>query len=148
MEFSPRAQFFLTRIFYLSALFLGNSLGSEVSAILTFGRNLLILAILILGLIFLLRFYCFPFKGKYVFLLFIYISILFILSLFCYYGRIYFISQFSIVITDLFDFARLFRGEGSHFLFRPLPAHQGPPQWNSLCLPQIQERQLGHLIRL
>ena len=90
--------------------FFGRFLGSEGTAIITAGRNLVLFAILIFGLIFLFRLYCFRLKKKYGFRLvfMIYISFLFFISFFCFYLRLYLISHLSLYLKDVFSFVLVF----------------------------------------
>lgn len=67
-------------------------LGAEVTERMTTGKNLVLFAIMILGLIFILRRFCFRLNNKYGFRLF-FIIILFCISFFCYFIRIYLVSR-------------------------------------------------------
>ncbi|XP_019073771.2 uncharacterized mitochondrial protein AtMg01280-like [Vitis vinifera] len=59
---------------------------------MTTGKNLVLFAIMILGLIFILRRFCFRLNNKYDFRIF-FIIILFFISFFCYFIRIYLVSR-------------------------------------------------------
>lgn len=74
---------------------------------MTTGRNIVLFAILLLGLIFLFRLYCLRLKDKYGFRLvyIMYISILFFISFFCYFFRIYLLSRFGLHLNYPFFIA-------------------------------------------
>ena len=89
----------------LTTLFVGNSIGEEGRAIMTEGQNLLLFALLIIGLIILFRLYCFRLNRKSRFLLVcMYLSIFFLVSLFGYFLRIYFLYHFSLYFCEAFPF--------------------------------------------
>jgi hypothetical protein len=112
------------------AISFGRFLGSEVRAIMTTGRNLVLFAI---------RSYIsfssllFSFEKKYGFrlVLMIYISILFFISFFCYFLRIYLVSRFGLFCSDLFSSVLVWSvlSGGGHSL--PLPAPSGPSSSSS-----------------
>ena len=129
--------FFLCLFGNFVAISFARYLGSEGTAIMTTGRNVVLFGILILGLIFLFRLLCIHLQKKSSFLLvFLNIFIYFVISLFFFSFRIYFVSNFGLFLGDLFSsplfwFVVLFLGEGTHFLFRLLPVHPArytPPQ--------------------
>ena len=80
--------------------FFGRFLGSEGRAT---GINLVLFAILILGLSFLFRLYGFRLNKKYGFRLvsIFYISILFFISFFCYFLCIYLIYWFGLCLSGI-----------------------------------------------
>jgi hypothetical protein len=108
------------------AISFGRFLGSEGTAIMTKGTNLLLFAILILGLIFLFRFICLRLNLKSRFLLvFIYLSICFFISLFGYFLRIYLLSHFGLHLNEAFSFivvCGMVSGTGQAL---PLPSPSG-----------------------
>ena len=104
------------------AILFARFLGSEGTAIMTTGRNLVLFGMLILGFIFLYRHYCFRLKKKYGFRLvfLMYLSILFFVSFFCYFLRVYLVYHFGIHLSAVFSFFILSGGA------LPLPAPSGP----------------------
>jgi hypothetical protein len=123
------------------AISFGRFLGSEGTAIMTKGTNLLLFAILILGLIFLFRLYSIRLKKKYGFrLVFImYLSLLFFISFFCYFLRIYLLSRLGLHLGDLFYFIILSVGG------LPLPAPSERPAID-LSLPPSPSPELSELM--
>ena len=119
--------FFLRIMFFLVQVFLVRFLGSEGRAIMTTGLNLVLFAILILGLIFMFRLYCFRLNKKCDFLL-LYLSILFVISFFCYFLRIYLVSRLGLHLGDLLSFLILSVGGGQAL---PLPAPYSPSHSSS-----------------
>lgn len=113
------------------AILFGRFLGSEVKDIMTTGRNLVLFAILILGLIFLFRLCYFRLKKSTAFTLSCYISILFFISFFFYLIRIYLVSRFGLFCSDLFSSVLVLSvlSGGGHSL--PLPAPSGPSSSSS-----------------
>ena len=104
--------------------FFGHFLGSEGTAIMITGRNLIILSFLILCLIFLFRPYALNLKNKYGYsLLFImYLSKLFLISFYCFFLRIYLMDIFSHNMSEYIFFI-LTVGGGQAL---PLPAPSDP----------------------
>ena len=107
--------------------FFGRFLGSEGTAITPTGRNIVLFAILLLGLIFLFRLFCLRLNKKDNFRLvfFLYLSFLFVVSFFCYSLRICLFSHLGI---DLFSFLILSVGGGQAL---PLPAPSSPSHSSS-----------------
>lgn len=99
-------KFVLRGSFCLIAVFLGNSIGFEGTAIMTTGLHLVLFSILIFALIFLFRFFCVRLNQKcdFLFVFFINLSILFLISFFCNYLRIYFVSCLGLHFGHLFSF--------------------------------------------
>ena len=93
-------------IVFLVAGFFGRFLGAEGTAIMTTGQNIVLFAILILGLIFLFRRYCFRLKKLYGFRLvfIIYISILLCCSFLSYFIRLYLLSRLGLGMNLVYPF--------------------------------------------
>lgn len=91
---------------------------------MTTGRNLVLFGILILGCIFLFRFYCFRKYGfRVVFI--IYLSMFFFISFFCYFLRLYLVNRFGLFLNEMFSVLILNVGG------LPLPAPSGPSSSSS-----------------
>ena len=119
--------FFLCLFGNFVAISFARYLGSEGTAIMTTGRNVVLFGILILGLIFLFRLLCIHLQKKSSFLLvFLNIFIYFVISLFFFSFRIYFVSNFGLFLGDLFSSLLVCSvvSGGGHSL--PLPAPSGP----------------------
>ena len=92
--------------------FFGPFLGSEGTAIMLRGRNILLFVggMLIFGLIFLFRLFCMKKKKRSRFLLvFFYLLILFLISFYCYQLRVYLLSWFGLCLSGLFFWFFVFR---------------------------------------
>jgi len=100
-------------------------LGSEGSAIMTEGRNIVLLGVLILGLNFLFRLFFIRLKKRSRFLLLFFIILFYFLKyLYLYYPRVYLLSWFGPCLSGIFSTFIFFMYRGSKdFLFRPLPGH-------------------------
>lgn len=89
----------------VAGLFFGRFLGSEGTAIMNTGLNLVIFAIFLFGFSFMFRLYCVRLLKKYNFrvVFFLYLSILFVISFYFYFLRIYLVSRFGLLVADLFS---------------------------------------------
>lgn len=122
--------FLLTILCTSVACFFGRFLGSEVTALMTTGINLVLFSMLLGSLIFLFRLFGFHLKKKYGFRLvfFIYISILFCISFFCYFLRVYLLCRFGEIFSYPLPFLIMSAGGGQAL---PLPAPSDPSSSSS-----------------
>ena len=117
-------------LFYF--FFINRFLGSEETAMMTTGGNIVLFAIFLFLGIFLFRLYSFRLKkkGGFRLVLIVYIPFLFFISLFYYFLRIYALDCFSLYFSSLFSGLVLCVGGGQAL---PLPApSSGPsssPSW-------------------
>ena len=120
-------------LFYF--FFINRFLGSEETAMMTTGGNIVLFAIFLFLGIFLFRLYNFRLKkkGGFRLVLIVYIPFLFFISLFYYFLRIYALDCFSLYFSSLFSGLVLcVGGGGKRFLFRRRPpAHRARPRGRS-----------------
>ena len=108
-------------------------LGSEGTAIMTAGGNIVLFGILLLSLTFIFRKNGFTLNQKYGFRLvrIIYISILFSISLFGCCLRIHLLSHFGLYLLDVFSFVVVFSVGSGGGQPLPLPAPSSPSNSSS-----------------
>ena len=127
--FAKRLIVFLPLIGSSVAGFFGRFLGSEGSAIMTTGRNLVLFAILILSLVFVYRVFGSHLKKYGSCLVFIDILILFCIYFFDFYLKVYLLFHLGLSLSDVFPFLIFCVGGGQGL---PLPAPEGasnsPPE--------------------
>ena len=110
----------------LTAVFIGPFIGSEGRAIMTPGRNIVLFAILILGLSFLFRLYCLHFTKKSSrLLLLMYILISFFISVFFYLLRLNLVAFVGLALSGVFSSMVVFNVVSGEGQTPPLPGPSG-----------------------
>jgi hypothetical protein len=136
VEYTNMKLHFLKPFVVFASLCGARFLGSEGTAIMTTGRNLVLFAIFLFGSIFLFRLFLVRLNLKYGFrlVLVLYFSCIFLIYSFCYWVRCY----LGLYLDHLFPFLLIFCVEGG----LPLPAPSGPSSSSSWTEDSFEMRVL------